>query len=163
MKTLNSTESLFYPWHTLSWVNQHSVLLNPIYERFPPSNNIKNCSLIVSLSCRRCRRYRGTFVLIIVCRYAPFVFIFVASSFQYLFVIFMFPTLSRRGIFVKIVRFSSVWYRPRRRYALVVSVTMKSFISSLTRISHFCKMSNLPNIFHPRRCLWSLDYKGSHQ
>ena len=130
LKTLNSTESLFYPWHTLSWVNEHSVLLNPIYECFRPSSNIKNYSLIVSLSCRRCRRYRGTFVLIIVFRFATVVFV-VASSFQYLFVIVMFPTLSRRGIFVKIVRFSSVWSRPRHRCALVVFVTMKSFISSL--------------------------------
>ena len=60
---------------------------------------IKTCScilqsLIVSLSCRRCRRYRGTFVVIIVCRYALVVFLFFVSSFQYLFVVVMFDTLS---------------------------------------------------------------------
>ena len=55
---------------------------------------------------------------------------------------------------------SSIRSRRLRHNEIVYFVVVKS---SLTRISHFCKMCSLPNIFHPRRCLWSLDYKGSHQ
>ena len=78
---------------------------------------IKTCScilqsLIVSLSCRRCRRYRGTFVVIIVCRYALVVFLFFVSSFQYLFVVVMFDTLSSS---------SSQWNCLFRRCEVVVN------------------------------------------